>query len=161
VALNFKFLQDHLFTPLYVLSRPTPSPALGCNLCLARRWVRPSGDFSASPELGLGHLLHHESRDGHSADCGTRQGTTQPNVSRRLPPRPSGTLTSINAIGNHSVTPSRKPADTNQSYSAPIYNSRGWARGGHGEGGWGRRWCRPEGRRDREVRRTTSWFVEF
>jgi hypothetical protein len=29
------------------------------------------------------------------------------------------------------------------------------------ERGWGRRWCGPRGRRDKEVPRTAGWFVEF
>jgi hypothetical protein len=42
---------------------PMPSLALERFLHLARPRVRSSGDFSASPELDLGHLLHRESRE--------------------------------------------------------------------------------------------------
>jgi hypothetical protein len=41
---------------------PDARLALGRNLCLARRLGSPSGAVSASSELGIGYLLHHESR---------------------------------------------------------------------------------------------------
>jgi hypothetical protein len=42
--------------------RPTLGPAFGRFLCLARRQAQPSSEFSASPELSLGHRLRRESR---------------------------------------------------------------------------------------------------
>jgi hypothetical protein len=49
--------------PAFTTSPPrsTPSPAFRRFLLLARRQVRPSSEFSASPELGLAHQLRHES----------------------------------------------------------------------------------------------------
>jgi hypothetical protein len=65
------------------------------------------GDLSASPKLGLGYLLHHESHDWRLRRLWhtSRDGST--NASGRLPPRPSRALTSINAARNHDFTPHR------------------------------------------------------
>jgi hypothetical protein len=93
-----------------VISPPRPTLSLA------------SGKFSASPELGLGHLhrrdshgqplhrLWHTSRDGSS------------NTSGRLPPRTSRALTSTNAVRNHDVTP-RKDDDAPRKQAFYPYRS--------------------------------------
>jgi hypothetical protein len=69
-----------------------------------------SDEFSASLELGLGHLLHRESRGRPLRRLWHTSRDGSSNTSERLPPRSSRALTSINVAGNHDVIP-RKDAD--------------------------------------------------
>jgi hypothetical protein len=85
-----------------------------------------SGEFCASPELGLGHLIHRESRGWplHQLWHTSRDGSF--NTSGRLSPRPSMALTSINAIGNHNIITRKDddaPISRRFTHIEPCYNN--------------------------------------
>jgi hypothetical protein len=107
-------------------AEPNPRAQSPSRLRLGLRAISPphptlrsaSDGFSASPELGLDHLLHHESRGRPLRRLWHTSRDGSSNSSGRVPPRPSRALTLINATENLNVIP-RKDVDgpRNQAFS--------------------------------------------